>query len=669
MILATSRKSWYPVRYVPLLASGFLIFLGLMALGGLTGLLWHIRTYDWWIRLNPTIMGSSADWALWGLSFLSTISPAMVALGRRRTMREPTLMLTCFILPLWSLLAMTLSYHVGGILLIGAGFLCTYTLISQSRSLLGMDSRFVARVVGTEVFALLSITAIGGVIGVLLWGEDFIFALTSGSSLAPVDVWSHMLTVDLEVFYLLRPVLSALFIFLGVAAIVTLFREPFEWVTKSALRQFRRKDYLPAGNAISAASTTHRGIAVYRNLIPYAVLAASVGLVLGIALYPYVVADVHRVAPHRVVGSDSWFYVQSMSRMKGYGEDLLGLTSFILSNERGLFLLFLFATGNLTGLSVEWTVRSMPAILGLLLALSSFVLVKEGTGRLWLAAFAFALSVVSAQTALGMSAGILANWFSLSLANLMFALVVRSLRIRSKLAFLGSLMVSLMLLGSYVFMWILVFAEMLLVLLAILIRFWQIDRLRWRNEVGILSGIVLGSLLLPALALVVTMLFLGYLPPGTDPRHALTIGLSYLVERANPRVLFSFMPALEEALDFAGNRIDLPVLTVLSIIALLDPAYQSRHFARIMAAMITVPFAATLISPGLYETWRGLYVIPLYLTGALGSASVIRRVSGGQSIWNSRSSLGFAGTFTAYIFFSHLGYSLRALELLIRVSR
>ena len=151
---------------------------------------------------------------------------------------------------------------------------------------------------------------------------------------------------------------------------------------------------------------------------------------------------------------------------------------------------------------------------------------------------------------------------------------------------------------------------------------------------------------------------------------------TYLVQ-VQPQLLGSIWGVFEEALDFAGNRIDLPFLTLLSIVGLLDYRSQRRSFNRIVAAMVFVPFVLTVIislssaSPytPMWLTWRGLYIVPLYLTGALGVESIIRRVNGSVSPWVSKSRLAFAGTFVAYIFLSHLSYSLRALELLILVAR
>ena len=81
--------------------------------------------------------------------------------------------------------------------------------------------------------------------------------------------------------------------------------------------------------------------------------------------------------------------------------------------------------------------------------------------------------------------------------------------------------------------------------------------------------------------------------------------------------------------------------------------------------MITVSIFLAVVSPDLYLTWRGLFMIPTYLAGALGAESIIRRVNGQGRSRVSPSRVAFAGILAAYVFLTHLSYSLRALELLI----
>jgi hypothetical protein len=82
------------LSFVPLLAAGALVYLGLVLLGSLTGLLWHIRYYQWWIVLNPSILGHIGDWVVWGVSFLVMISPSVLKLARTRV--KPDLVLSRF---------------------------------------------------------------------------------------------------------------------------------------------------------------------------------------------------------------------------------------------------------------------------------------------------------------------------------------------------------------------------------------------------------------------------------------------------------------------------------------------------------------------------------------------------------------------------------------------
>jgi len=650
-----SIESQKRLRYVSLLAAGITVSLGLVMLGDLTGLLWHVRTLGWWISLNPSILGPAADWILFAAALLISISPVILALARRRMAADPVVVLTSFVFPISSLAVMSWSYDLGATLLVGSGFLAAYTLVSRSGILLGIDSRSALRVVCTGVFALLTLAAAGGVASVLLWNGGVFPRLRSVSSSDPLDI---CLIVDVELFYLARPLLSAIFITLAVAAIVALFREPFESLGRLIIRRLVKKQ--PAAeNHLSPGSSprSERKIAV-QGLFPYVIVVAAVLLSFAITLYPYTVAGVEGV-----LGSDSWWYLENLGSMSTFA-DVIPL----LQADRGFFLIVLFSVRAATGLSPEWVVRLMPPLLSALLALSTFTVVKEGTGGSWVAAFAALLSVVSAQTALGMGAGIITNWFALSIASFMFALIVRSIRLHSKLALAGSVVVSLVLLASYAFLWVVAIAELFLALVASILALRMTDRRERRYEVGFMVTALLGSILIPvAFVFLVAMQLLGFRPAGLDPFYWVDLGWSYFVQGATPQVLGLALAALEEAFDFAGTRVDLPFLTLLSIAAMIDTASQRRSFRRIIAATILVPVAITVITPGIYHTWRGLYIIPLYLTAALGVHSIVRRVNGQESPWKDASKVAFTGTFAAYIILSQLAYSLRALELLIIV--
>jgi hypothetical protein len=553
---------------------------------------------------------------------------------------------------------MSWSHYVGATLLVGSGFLAAYALATRSRTLLEIEASSAARVVCAEVFGFLAAMAAGGVVSFLFWRVGAIsgLRLSGGSSLTVTDIWMGMLTVDMEVFYLARPLLSAVLITLGVVAALALFKDTFQPIIRRVF-SLAMKEKRPAETPVSPSAAPLSGRPIRLHMcFPYLALAASVALGVAITVFPYFVANVRGI-----LGSDSWFYYEKLGSMSIW-------TDAFRETDRSFVLLFFFLVRTVTGLSTDWVVRLMPALLSALLALSSFALVREGTGRSWVAAFAALLSVVSAQTSLGMGAGILASWFALSVANFALALVVRSIRLHSAPAAAGSLAVLFILLASYAYMWVVILAVLVLVLVASIVQFRTIDRRGWRYEVGILSGVLVGGIVIPVVFLLAATPFLGYRPYGLDPNTWFVQSWDYLTRTMTPSVLGSSVAALEEALDFAGNRVDLPFLTLLSIVGLLHNSSRTRSSRRIIAAMVLVPIAMTLITTFLLSTWRGLYVIPLYLTGALGAEDIIYRVNGQESPWKSRSRLAFTGTFAAYVFLSHLDYSLRALALLLAVA-
>jgi hypothetical protein len=595
------------------------------------------------------------DWVAWGACFLITIAPSILRVTRRSRL-DMVEVLTSFVFPSLSLIIVSLLYYVGGTLLVGSGFLAAYTLVSRSEQLLDMKRVFVIRLLLTEVFAFMAVAAAGGVISIMLWQDGVFAGLILGYD--SQYLWLSMLKLDMELFYLARPILLTLLSGLGAAAIIALFREPFQHLSKWITGRMRKTPDIVPVSPLITRERGKRSIAL-RGLPSYLVLAVSVALGFAITIYPY--ASGNAVG---LLGSDMWFYRGRLALMIAVPNPVL-----VLEADRGLSMLMLFVVMKLAHLDIKSVLILAPALCSALLAVSAFALVKEGTGRPWLASLAALLSVLSAQTSLGMGAGILANWFSLSLANFMFALVLRWIRLRSRLAVVGAVVFSMVLLGSYAYMWIAAMAMLMIAFVATLLSFRSQTQPEWKHESASLGAVLLGCMILPVvLAWLLLVPLLGHVPAWFDARAFLSQGWGQLVSRVSSQPLPLAASALDEAFDFAGNRVDLPFLTILSIVGLLDPTWKGS-FRRLVAAMVLLPIVVAAISPNMYDTWRGLYVIPMYLTGALGVASITRVVNRQEGSWRSPSRLAFAGTFFAYVFLSHLSYSLRALELLILAMR
>jgi hypothetical protein len=645
-----STRSQKLLRHVPLLAAGVLVFFGVVFLGGLTGLLWHLRSFGWWMTLNPSVLGPTFDWVIWGVSFLLVVSAVAVVVARKGMRLDPVLALTSFIFPLLSLGTLAWSYIIGGTLLVGSGFLAAYALVSRSKPILGIERGPALRLVCGEVFAFLTVTAAGGVVCILLWPQD---VFVSGSSV--MGIWLDLFAVDLEVFYLARPVLLGMLFLLGAVAFVMLFMDPMQWVSKRVSKRPTRET--PSEQGREPSGMPQAKLTGW-SWLPYVVLAGSIALGATFTLYPYVIG-----ATPRVLGSDMWFYARALNAMMASSNPFS-----MLEADRGFFILVLYAIAGLTHLEVVWILRSAPAFLSALLAVSVFALAKEGTGRPWVAAFAALLSVASAQTNLGMSAGILANWFALSLLNFMFALVIRAIRLHSRLAAVASIFVSLVLLPSFTYLWVAAVAVLTIALVATLVSFRLPTRQQWRRESTFFGAILAGTAVLPAALLFVLVVpLLGSRPAWFDPSTWLSMAWNYLAGRTSMEVLVLAPAAIEEAFDFAGNRIDLPLLTLLSLLGLSDLSSCDRSFRKLVSAMILMPLVLAAISPNIYSTWRGLYVLPLYLTGAVGTASLVRRINQEAPPARRATTITIAGLIAGYIFLTHLSYSLRALELLIIV--
>jgi len=636
-----AMRSPRQLRYVPLLAAGVSVFLGLIILEDLVGVLRHVEVpwmFGGWIKLGPSVQESTVQWVAWGACLFISVSQGIAALARRKTRPEPIVALTFLIFPALSLLITYASAYVGATLVVGSGFLVAYTVTSRSRTFLGIEPSSARRLVCAVVFALLALTAAGGVICVLLWQAGAFFALTSSISQIVADILLGMLAADLKAFYLAQSTLTAVFLTVALAAIAALLREPARGLAESFVKLLRKERRTMLHAQISPRETeAHSSLA-------WLVLLGALGL--GIA------ATVHPVLQLRYVGADFPWYVDNLSPI-GSSPDVVAL----LNRDRGLFLLLLSSIRTVTGLTAEDVVRFAPAMLSVLLAFSTFFLVREGTGRVWVPSFAALLSVVSAQTTVGMYGGIIANWFALSIVNFTFAMIIRSIRLRSLLAAAGSIALSLALLAAYAYLWIVAVVELLLALVGSIAAFQGRDRGEWQYDVIILSGMIFGIVVIPLVLLTAATQLLSIRLGVLEPSTWFALGWRY-VQAAGGETIRSAVSALE--LSLAQSRMELPFVALLSVFGLLDHAPQTRSFTKIIAAMVLVPFAVELVpnAPS-YFPLRGLYLIPLYMLAALGAESVIRRVNGQVSPWKIPSGLAFAVTFAAYLFFSQLGYTLR----------
>jgi hypothetical protein len=114
-------------------------------------------------------------------------------------------------------------------------------LVSRSELIVSVPRGSALRLIATEVFAFLAVAAAGRVLSILLMQEGALVSLVLGHDLG--DPLLRMLTVDLEAFYLTRPLLSAAFIILAVAAILALFRDAFQSISAACQAPDERRAF------------------------------------------------------------------------------------------------------------------------------------------------------------------------------------------------------------------------------------------------------------------------------------------------------------------------------------------------------------------------------------------------------------------------------------------
>ncbi len=157
------------------------------------------------------------------------------------------------------------------------------------------------------------------------------------------------------------------------------------------------------------------------------------------------------------VGVDAHFYVDALNQMlqRSPGSAISYALGNTWASSRPLLLVPIYLLASTGLVSVNQTVEVLPAILGPLLALSTFVFVREGSGSEPVAAIASIFSALSFTATVGMWAGFYANWLSLSLAYLFLAVFLASLRENSRSKFIGMTLLSVSLLLAHPWTWLL----------------------------------------------------------------------------------------------------------------------------------------------------------------------------------------------------------------------
>ena len=443
MKIVTALQTRDAARYLSLLSAGFCVFIGLVIFEGLAEVRWHSNYH--WIKLDAYLISGFADLALWAVAFGLSVLPFYLGVARNRSwLQDRVLMFSSLALPLASITMLGWSREAALAGLAGSGFLVAYGLATRSSSLLRIPARDAFRVIAVVPLLCLAAVSLIGAVGLALGGAETLRSVTSSptlSSEALSSAWTRATALDLESFFIFRPVLPLLIVILALAAIAALFWERIRGVT----RFFRAGSAGKTGPGFSGEQTeghpNKRSVALASCLL----IVASVLIGIYLTLYPYYYGGVSGV-----LGSDSDYYLAELRN----AQKPLDLLAFFRGSDRPLFMLFLVGLQYLTRSDPVFLLIHVPAMLCTLMSLSTFVLVREGTGDTFFASIAAFLSVISSQTAIGLGAAIFANWFALALANVLFALLVRAQIGQSRAAIAMASTFSFLVLFAHIFTWV-----------------------------------------------------------------------------------------------------------------------------------------------------------------------------------------------------------------------
>jgi hypothetical protein len=425
----------------------------------------------------------------------------------------------------------------------------------------------------------------------------------------PWNALERLAQLDFQVFYASYPCIEYLLLF---------FLFAWTWVplpgliqdllfhTKGLHLDTRRKDLSirPEWRQRIEAPARHKAEALRRlwTWLPRIALASACLLGVYVIQLPYHLQSVP-------IGVDASFYVSELSQIRS----LSSLTSLIANQPRAPYLLLLFGIRELTGISAEATVTAGPIVLVVLLSVGTYAFTAVALGDEYVALTASVLSVFSVQTAVAMYSGIYVNWFALGEIALFYAFLTRWIDRGSKLALVGAIVFSNLVLLTHQWTWGILIAALgcqsLLALaserrfrgaikkrefmstimvadvsaaFAVLV-FFTVSALH--GQAGIFPGILGGYEILKSLAL----------------RYAVTVQY----------VLFTTIT------HYVGGFLANGPLFALAILGAWEARRLSGSFQRTVFSMLLVSSILTVLLDSWYQ-WRVLFVIPYYLAAALG---------------------------------------------------
>ncbi|MEM3022298.1 MAG: hypothetical protein QW645_02105 [Candidatus Bathyarchaeia archaeon] len=328
------------------------------------------------------------------------------------------------------------------------------------------------------------------------------------------------------------------------------------------------------------------------SIWPRAAILLWAGLSLGaIAVYFPYFSPQH---PPKLVGVDSPWYLRNLERIAG----IESLFELFQAEPRALSLSLLYGIKVLSGAPSISVIQAAPILLMALSALSTFWLVKIGSGDSKAAALAGLLSIFSVQLAVGMYAGIYANWLALSIMALHFGSVLKASRSRRWL--IPSAALACLLFAAH--SWTGALAAAILGLYFLF------------NLPGALGGDKESlSALLASGALLVFEAILALSLLGAT--KALPYAANFLSFLSPSNALAAISNLRETVATYVAGFLFNPAAFLMGALGIFGA--RGKAFRRLLSAWLA-PCSALMLMAGPFYQWRAIYVMPIPALAALG---------------------------------------------------
>ncbi len=326
-----------------------------------------------------------------------------------------------------------------------------------------------------------------------------------------------------------------------------------------------------------------------------------------VSAYPYLPG----VNPEgRLVGVDTPFYLEKLE--EGIVSNPLAVA---LGTDRTL--LHLLGSGlNLILANPELVLKVLPALLSVLLVVSTFILVKTTARSSSIAGLAALFTPIAFQEIIGINAGFFANWLALIEMNIFFTFLLKAFR-GKRLWIFGSLITSILILFTHPWTWFVVLFSLSLFLLIGLF-----TRKSSRTEVFLISGLLATNILADFLR--------GFAFPFLQ-RGVVATSSSLL-----PGFALADLPSIFGVLEatfniFLGGALHNSALILLSLVGFIAIKDYGNRFNRILLSLgITVLVGVFLFSSDFdaFLQARALYVLPFGIFAAIGFSTVANSIRG-----------------------------------------